>query len=290
MPYRKRSDSKKSLVRFTRRIGIAAFVVLAVVAIGLLLRSMMPREQAVSQKAPLQPAVAEVEEPAEASSEISGKYFGLCKKNSINSVQDLRRTVRNDSVLSAHFSGFNWESAKLGKLDKEVWTLVSYRIGDDIRRTSKPVRLPEGDGYVTDGVRTVRTYCCNDYVIVPPPALVSAAPPAPPVERVDGPPRRINKIPEPPVDPLRQLISGSAEDEPEAVPAPLSSMPSFPALPQTHGGSGYLPYSSSKHGTTRHDEPPPIVVPEPGMFLLTGGGAAVLVLMGLIRRRRSKLR
>jgi hypothetical protein len=295
MPYRRRSGFKKSLVRFGKRMGMALLVLLAVVTAGLLIRSLLSKEKVVSQKAPVVMAVAEIQEPADAGSESAGEYLGLCRKNSINSVQDFRRTVRNDAVLSAHFSGFNWEQAKIGKQDKEIWSFVSYRKGDDIRRTSKPVRLPKGDRYVTDGVTVVRTYCCNDYVVAPPPREVSVLPAAGAVERVDGPARRkqVDLVPEEPLS--QQLAAAAAADESAAtIPESLRKVPDYAGLPPFYSGPNgphgplYVPYTSTKRKHTPN-EPPPIVTPEPGTFFLMGGGAALFCLFGLLRRKRTKL-
>ena len=286
MPYKRRSGFNKSLVSFAKWIGIAAPVVLTIVAINLLVRSYLSSENAVSQKAPIKLALAAIQEPGDASSEISGKYFGLCKKKSIHSVDDFRRTVRDDAVLSAYFSGFNWEAANLGKQDKDIWTFVSYRKGDAIRMTSKPVMLPKGDGYVTDGTRVVRTYCCNDYVIAPPPMEVSMASPADPVERVDGPPRRMNNDFNPVNNPSHQLSSESpAEDPAAAISESLGKVPDYSVSSPAYGGHGYLPYSSAgiKQETT------PIVTPEPGSFFLAGAGLTVFGLFRLLRRKRTKL-
>ncbi len=286
MPYRRRSGFKKYLTSFTTGIGIAALLVLAVVAISLLVRSSFTKEKVVSQAAPITLAKLEIQEPADASSEISGKYFGLCKKNSINSVEDFRKTVRNDTVLSAHFSGFNWETAKLGKQDKEVWTFVSYRIGEIIRRTSKPVRLPKGDGYVTDGVRIVRTYCCNDYVIAPPPMDVSLVSPADPVERVDGPPRRMHKNTEIVDDPPRKLSSWSpTEDSAGAIPEYLEQLPSNFGPPVFYSGSPHFSPDSPLQPRISSGRNEPTPVPEPNTFFLLGSGVAAFSLFCLLRRK-----
>lgn len=283
MPYiRRRSRFKRTLVKFTKLIGIAALVVLAVVALSLLVRYLMTKEKVVSQTAPMTTAAPEIQEPADARSEISGNYVGLCKKESVHSVEDLRKTVLGDSVLARHFAGFNWQAARLGKQDEEVWTFVSYREGADIRRTLNPVRLPKGDGYVTDGVRMVRTYCCNDYVIAPPPVELSLAQPL--IEQVDGPPRRKSNT-EPVVDPPPPLsYEPPAEGSVEPIPPFLRHPPYYP--PHPGGGPIYLPYSSNG-GTTPGEEHPPIVTPEPGTFLLMGAGVAVMVLLRRLRRKRA---
>ncbi|GAM08096.1 hypothetical protein OR1_00367 [Geobacter sp. OR-1] len=225
----------------------------------------------------MQTARAEINEP-DVSSEMDGKYYGLCKKNSIKSVEDFRRTVAQDPALSAYFAGFNWESARLGKLDKELWTYVAYRKGDTIRRTSKPIRLPKGDGYISDGVRTVRTYCCNDYVIAQPPVEISLS--TKPDECVDGPQIRMAKSAERVDGPPRQHSVGApSEESVGAVPEALAKVSYYDPISYSNfHETTFRVYSSPQHET--------IVTPEPGTMYLMGGGAAVIALLRLLRRKK----
>ena len=284
MPYIRRSRSKKFFVAFAKGLGIVSILLFIVVATGLLVRTIMTNKVKVASKEPpIKVAMAEIQEPADAGSEIAGKYYGLCKKNSIHSVEDFRKTVQNDPVLSAHYSGFNWETAKIGKLDKEIWTSVSYRKDDVIRRTSKPIRLPKGDGYIYDGVRKVRTFCCNDYDIAPPPMQVSLASPTEPVERVDGPPRRMNRSSETAADPPRQTSSGSPfEDSAGSIPESLGKTPgySFPT---------YFPPNSPVQRQYSSGSKQSLVTPEPGSLYLMGAGVATFSILCLIRRKRTEL-
>jgi len=55
----------------------------------------------------------------------------------------------------------------MGNLKDDVMAYVAHRKDSVIKKTSKPIKLPKGDGFITDGKRTARTYCCNDIVITP---------------------------------------------------------------------------------------------------------------------------
>jgi hypothetical protein len=287
MTHRRRSDARSTSAGFaTRKLGVVALVLL-LVAIGLLIRALIPEERHVPPAGALKSVARVPQEPADASSEIDGKYYGLCRKNSIHSVGDFYNTVRNDPVLKAHFSGFNWDTARLGKQESDVWTYVSYRKGDEIYRTSKAVKLPKGDGYVTDGTRIVRTFCCNDYVL--------ATPSPRPVERVDAPPRRMQRKPDAADGfPEQQASPAPTGDAARGVPESLENVPSD-SDSQRYFGPGrsgsshpfddplFTPYSSSKNPNDH------VVTPEPGTVVLVGAGVGLFILFFLLRRKRSVL-
>jgi hypothetical protein len=213
---------------------------------------------------------------------MNGKYYGLCRKNSIHSVGDFYDTVQNDPVLKAHFAGFNWAAARLGKQESELWTYVSYRKGEEIYRTSKPVKLPKGDGYVTDGTRIVRTFCCNDYVL--------ATPSARPVERVDAPLRRRQMKPESFAGLPEQLASLSPmEDGARVIPESLEIAPSALDSPR-HFGPGHSGGSDPSFDSYSSPRNPDnhVVTPEPGTVALVGAGAGGLGLFLLLRRKLAR--
>lgn len=123
------------------------------------------------QKSQLQPAqiennvgLGEPREPVDASSEISGHWYGLCPKNSIKSIEDFKRIVDNDPLLSHHFADFQWENARTGRHENTIYTHVTYRKNEKIGVTKRVIKLPAGDRFITDGKRWVRMFCGNDYV------------------------------------------------------------------------------------------------------------------------------
>ncbi|MFZ4857037.1 MAG: hypothetical protein ACOYL3_11635 [Desulfuromonadaceae bacterium] len=282
-----RSHRKKKQVSPIKRVAAIGLFSLVILAAGLLFRAVLSQGTVyISKEVPVQVAMAQIEEPEDADSEISGQYYGLCAKNSTHSVEDFRKTVQSDPVLAAHFSGFDWSVARLGKQEEAIWTFVSYRKGPIIKRTTKPVKLPKGDQYITDGVRIVRTYCCNDYSAAPAPGVLGMVTPvAVPEERVDGPSRRVAKND----SPLPSVT--------DALPDFLAKEPDYFITPwQYDGPPGLTPYSSGtpvrlqpfvfENTTTSSKEKPPIVTPEPGSFYLMVAGLALFSLFGLLAHKR----
>ena len=112
-----------------------------------------------------------------ADSEIKGKWAGLCPKNAIKSVDDFHALVNNDSILAEHFSSFDWDVAKIVATQQVQVATVTHRAEGKILPTAKPLVLPAGDGRITDGKRTVRTFCCNDVITPAPPVTETVIPP-----------------------------------------------------------------------------------------------------------------
>jgi hypothetical protein len=107
---------------------------------------------------------ASIDEPADAGSEVRGKWYGLVQKNRIHSVDDFHNAVLEDPVLARYYAGFDWAHARADKTPKPVLVHLAYRKGEVINYTKKRVMLPAGDRYITDGKRKVRFFCGNDVV------------------------------------------------------------------------------------------------------------------------------
>ena len=258
-----RSFRKSKHINYKKRFVIAIMVLLITglgIRVFLTLNNSkyVPKEEVIT---------VQIVEPENADSEISGQYYGLCAKNTVHTVEDFYKTVKKDPILTAHFSDFDWSIAKIGKQDEEIWTFVSYRKDAIIKRTSKPVKLPKGDLYITDGSRIVRTYCCNDYIAAPAPRIVAIVVPntiEPPIERVDAPTRRYNK----------GIIPTIATD---IIPQ-YSNIPTDYFVPIT---GSIPPISGSRtqvfDNLSTAKSKVPIVTPEPSTFILMIVGLVILV-------------
>lgn len=169
------------------------------------------------------------------------EWRGLCKENSIHSVDDLRRTIAADPTLKAHYSDLNLDIAKVDWSVEPVRAVVYHRKGDVLAPTSKAITLPAGDKYITDGYTRVRMHCCNEFIPVPP---VEASPP----------------VYVPPAPPVQTYL-------PPTFGPPAEVPPSL-----TYFGTPNIITGGERH----HTAP----VPEPNTLLLFGAGLGLLSFFG----------
>lgn len=110
-------------------------------------------------------------------SEHNGKWRGLCQKNSIQSIDDFKHLITIDPILQKHFIKLNQEQLEIKKTSHSIKATVYHRLGDLLAPTSKPINIPAGDLFITDGTIKVRMQCCNDYIELPPTSAGASMPP-----------------------------------------------------------------------------------------------------------------
>lgn len=278
MPRKKQIRSKKNQ-NLQKKIGIGVFILVVALSPLIIYSFLNPSNPDISDSAKKaitnvaevpeikndlatqDPDYKDITEVEDASSEMDGEWLGLCEKNSIKSVEDFQRTVLNDKVLLAHYSGFDWNNARLGESDEEVLAFVSHRRGEVIKKTSKPIKLPKGDGYITDGTHTARTFCCNDIILAP------AAGPPPEEDVVVGFPSAMPPMEEFSLDPLPLTLP------PEMISVYRESYPSRISHPTI-----YYPPAT----------PPTQPVPEPATLILFGTGLFVIIITVWKRNFKNK--
>lgn len=134
--------------------------------------------------------LARIETPDSATP--TGKWVGLCAKDTIKTTDDFYQAVMADPVLAAYYQSFQWSKAEI-KTNPAMKARVSHRFHETITKTAKPIQLPENDLVITDGTVTVRAHCCNDIekppvttttVIQGPPPTEPPAEILPPVDQI----------------------------------------------------------------------------------------------------------
>ncbi len=194
--------------------------------------------------------------------------------------EELARAIHNDPVVAHHYADFQVASTRVIRLDRSELMYVSYRIGDSVFWTKKPLLLPAGETLLTDGKNTARTRCGNRLSATP---VAPVLPNQPRPEALDAAPdlrpfaaaRRPELSMLAPPMALIPAPTGSLTPPTLATNEPLDGLPLpippvyFPIVgggsPGTPGGPPVLP--------------PPVATPEPGTFTLLLAGLALTVLL-----------
>jgi len=102
----------------------------------------------------------------------------------VRSPEELREAGARDPVVSQHYSGFDFQRARVIGVQRARLVYLSYRIGDKIYWTTKQVSLHRGEKLITDGTITARTRCGNRISALP---QKSASKEEPRAEQFDQP-------------------------------------------------------------------------------------------------------
>jgi hypothetical protein len=222
----------------------------------------------------------------------------------------LRNAVARDSLVAAHYAGFNLASAHIVRLSGPREAYVSYRLNGRIYWTNRKLKLAAGEKIITDGTNEARTRCGNRL------AFEAQAPisPAQPALRIFD---DIAPSPDPITPGMPQYVpknfavsapggstlppAGSGTTLPFLIPVGGSGSPSlFPSTPNSSSGPSYPSGPSGLNGPSGPSgpggpsgppgppTPPAVVTPEPntGLLALTGFGAVLF--LGLLRRKQAK--
>src|SRR5262249_15311308 len=201
----------------------------------------------------------------------------------VRSAAELRETAKHDPVVAAHYSGFDYDRARLIAVDHPRLVYVSYRKAGKIHWTSKQATLRAGEMLLTDGRITARTRCGNQVSVSPQADVLREEPTMAELERPDA------------------FASGTAQLFPQSsvllhldplipIGPPYAGFPqpgTFIPLPIGGGGVGPVTSAScppNKQGTAtaksekdcKTQPPPPPAVPEPGTMVLMASGAAAI--------------
>lgn len=228
--------------------------------------AMIETPKGLTIKAVPQATETEIDEIDTDSSEYSGKWAGLCAKNSINSsttkdpISSFQNVVMSDPVLVQHFGDFIWSRATITTLDtitEDNNVSVSHRSGVVIKPSKKSIKLKKNDEVITDGYRVVRTFCCND-VLIKPPTKITKTPPV-----VTYPPIYTH-----PTEPTPLI--------------PITDVPYGPSTVYYYGGGGggsHIEYIDKPQPS-----PQPAPVPEPATLVLFGTGLGLLTFLNRKRK------
>lgn len=79
----------------------------------------------------------------------------------VYSPRELGNSVAHDAVIASHYTGFDIVHAVLLRTTASMLRYVSYRKGDHVAWTSRPLRIPKGELLLSDGFSFARARCGN---------------------------------------------------------------------------------------------------------------------------------
>jgi hypothetical protein len=211
---------------------------------------------------------------------------------------DLReaKQAMSDPEVKANYADVDFAKLQQVKLTENLSGYVSYRWGDKIYWTKKPLTLRAGETVYTDGTHIVRGRCLNCYSKFP---MLPVRPTEPTEKAFDAPvemPVTVYSFPKLPVmAPELPIPAGDLTPTvPVFVPAVLPGVakggggfwfPLIPIIPPIHR-------HPSGPSTPNGPIPPPVipplaVVPEPRYGSLLALGLVAMALVHAFRRRRA---
>ena len=216
---------------------------------------------------------------------------------------EVRSARASDPLVDAHYSGTaKWKATRVMF---PTLAYVSFRKGNRIVWSRKPVELRPGELLLTDEKHLLRARCGNRVVFtLPPPGTVvppdepSVAPPVafalpppdavvPPDEPSLAPPDEPFTIPHPeagPPVPGGPLVPGIAPPITSSFPVEDVPAGGLPYSPNPIGGGGLGGYHPPSVPTQQYfPSSPPVVTPESGTLELFGSG--IIGLAGALRRK-----
>ena len=148
------------------------------------------------------------------------------------SAEELKQAIAADPVVAAHYADFDLENTKVVRLEQPKLAHVSYRLGNAVYWTRKPLVIGAGETVLTDGVHIARTRCANQLADMP--GETSAAEPA----------LAVLDTPLPVAAPALQALMSPVETRPGQAGGIMGSLGGT-LSPGLFGGGGGQPFGSS---------------------------------------------
>jgi len=262
---RQRRSPKINTPQLQRRplAGIGFLAVLALVAMAVLMGPIFRSGRAI----PIAPAPADgtaivspATEVAAASLAERPVYPYSIVAGGAASVDELKKAIDSDPVVAGHYENFDLSKTRVEKLTKPKVMYVSYRMGNDIYWTRKPLVIRAGEKVLTDGENIARTRCANQLSLIPGPTSEFE----PPAVTLDTPVLR--PLPTPPMALVLPPGGGSLGVPPIGAPRPIP--PGIPIPPGTTFNSPPVgtPTTTETPEQAPTDETPldPPLPPRPG--------------------------
>jgi hypothetical protein len=214
------------------------------------------------------PGVPEKAEPAE------GSLFPFSViPGGVRSAEELGNAIAQDPVVAEHYAGFDLSKTHTERAGESRLVYVSYRMGNSVFWTKRPLKIAKGETLITDGSHEARTRCGNRLSSTPVTPVSPEEPTEEAMERVQD--TDLLAIASPP--PEMPLAPPPATDIPPSVTRRIFIPPIIPIW----WGSGTPPGGGIP---VTPPVTPPASTPEPETYLLLSAGISALWLLRKIRK------
>ena len=257
---RQRSSLKNNTPQFQRRplAAIGFLAVLALVAMAVLIGPIFRSGRAIPIAAAPADGTAGVSpatEIAAASLAERPVYPYSIVAGGAASVDELKKAIDSDPVVAGHYENFDLSKTRVEKLTKPKVVYVSYRMGNDIYWTRKPLVIRAGEKVLTDGENIARTRCANQLSPIPGPTSEFE----PPAVTLDTPVLR--PLPTPPIALVLPPGGGWLGVPPIGVPPIGVPRPNPTGIPIPPGTTFNSPPAGTPTTTETPEQAPPDETP-----------------------------
>ena len=288
--------SKHYKARRRRRIvtGMLAALAIGSIAMSFVLVGNPAPHRAIADASPASPDDDRSVRAQSVAAAVRPVYRHSVVPGGVRSPEEIENVIQRDQVVAAHYKGIEPRLMRNERLQQPLLAHVSYRLGDKIYWTKKPVQLPKNEPVMTDGQTTIRERCGN---------LISMEPLAPASE--DEPPLPSFDLLMDPMEFAWMRLDYTPPGVRRGAPAPGnpaqgSPSPMLFSVQGPVGGPGFRSGESSPGSPSTHliDPPPgsptptevPLPVPEPNTLMMFGLAGAAGVAHYLRKRSRARAR
>jgi len=157
--------SKQYKVRRRRRIvtGLLAGLALSAIAMSfVLVKGPAPRRTiSDARSSAVRPGAGAPVRKAPVAAPVRPVYRYSVVPGGVRSSEEIAGVIKRDQVVAAHYRGVDPQRMRSERLQQPLLAHVSYRMGDKVYWTKKPVQLPKNEPVMTDGKMMIRERCGN---------------------------------------------------------------------------------------------------------------------------------
>jgi hypothetical protein len=165
-PSRRRSSRRKQIAARWR--FVTGFTLFALALAAAILFSDRPSAPPAVSEADLPQAIVTPDLPTLAAAVLDRPVYphSIVQGGAWNT-PELKQAIAQDPVVAAHYADFDLKKTKVVRLEQPKLAHVSYRVGNAVYWTRKPLVIAAGETVLTDGVHVARTRCANQLAEMP---------------------------------------------------------------------------------------------------------------------------